>query len=152
MSTEIKNGQKCSLHSNVFHSKKRYRSSRGHERVAMGVVMDLESNKRACVCPCLPLSTAKDTWVFSWETAAQTTLPLTRKICPWAAPHHMCPHMWPQSECPPLPWTQTSADCPSVAQQLQWHLHGRESFTPKLETLTMMTRRIFWKSFLWPRV
>lgn len=46
---------------NVFHSKKRYRSSRGHERLAMVLVMDLESNNRACVCPCLPLSTVKDT-------------------------------------------------------------------------------------------
>lgn len=43
--------------------KKRYWSSRrgwkrGHERVGVPVVvvMDHERNKRACVCPCLPLS------------------------------------------------------------------------------------------------
>lgn len=51
----------------------------------MVVVMDRESNKRACVCVRVSLSaTARDTCVT--ETTAQTTLPLSLIMCPLSHP------------------------------------------------------------------
>lgn len=138
-------------------AKKGIRAAGGGEREGtsesggpMVVAMDREGNKSACVSP--PPS------IYCWRHVSErlgdsgpNNSSSHPETCPLSPPQsHVSPH-GNGTECPRSALNTHYCRLHCCCPTLQWLLQGQESWSQK-QTLTMMTRRIFWKSFLWPRV
>lgn len=158
----------------LISGKDQRRSSEGRVRrrrqpvaaVPMVAVRDCLGNKSSSVCLSLPSSPANCEWMCGWETGSQE--PKQHLLSPWkSALSALVPRISPCEEQLKSPQTLGVWSVPQgqsnrvYCYRLDWcppHLIPTRAFTRrqrvlqwKMETLTMMTRRMFWKSSLCPR-